>query len=417
MKQRPDWYVVRLLTMTPLIIAAASGSAICQDTLKSSSTPSIARPTLRVRSYVQADGQFFLQDHQEVSTNTFLLRRARIVLEGDAGKLFGYYFMPDFGDGKTIIYDARLDVRFGSGFALRMGKFKPPVGLERLQSAKDLSFIFRATPTLLVPNRDIGVQAFGEGFEGRLSYALGVFNGVLDGSSADADVDDNKELAGRIFAEPWKSGTESMLKGLGVGISGTYGNQVGTASTPNVPSYKTGGGLTFFRYISDGTVPGTVMANGQKYRVSPQAYFYYRSFGLMMEYALSSLEIRRGSSTHRSRSYGWECTGLFALTGESLSYRGLEPKEPFDPETGGTGAFELAARYMFWGINDGVFPTFADPRSSMQALEGWSVALHWYLSANVKAILNYEQIVFRSVAPGQPKDPEKAVLFRVQFGI
>jgi phosphate-selective porin OprO/OprP len=398
-------------------VVVAAVSALCQDTLKSSSAPTVARPTVKVRGYVQADGQFFLQDHQEVSTNTFLLRRARIVLEGDAGKLFGFYLMPDFGDGKTVIYDARLDVRISSALRFRIGKFKPPVGLERLQSATDLSFVFRAAPTALVPNRDIGIQASGEGLEGRLTYAVGVFNGVLDGGTADADVDDNKEVAGRVFAEPWKSKSGDALSGLGIGIAGTYGNQLGTASSPNVASYRTGGGLTFFRYLSDGTVAGTVMANGQKYRITPQAYYYYRSFGLMVEYALSSQEIRRGASTHRSRAYGWQCTALLALTGESLSYRGLQPNEPFDPETGTAGAFELAARFARWGMNEGAFPTFADPRSSMQAFEGWSVALHWYLSANVKVIVDYDQIVFRSVAPGQPKDPEKAVLFRVQVNM
>jgi phosphate-selective porin OprO/OprP len=400
-----------------LLLLSETESAFAQDTAKSTASSSIVRPTLRVRAYAQLDGQFFLQDHQEVSTSSFILRRVRPIFEGEAGKLFSYFIMPDFGAGVTVIQDARLDIRFAPEIRLRLGKFKAPVGLERLQSATDMSFIFRATPTLLVPNRDIGAQVFGEAFDSRLSYALGIFNGVLDGSSADADVDDNKEGAGRIFAEPWKSGSGGVLSGLGVGIAGTYGNQVGTTSSPNVPTYRTGGGQTFFRFRSDGTDAGTVMANGEKYRVTPQAYFYYDWLGIMAEYAVSSQAVRRGGSTLHTRSGAWQITALFALTGERLSFRGLQPRESFDPETGGLGAFELSARYMRLNVKEDVFPFFADPRTSMRALEGWSLALHWYMSANVKWIVNYEQLIFESVAPGVPRDPEKAILVRVQVSV
>ena len=45
------------------------------------------------------------------------------------------------------------------GRSLTAGKFKVPVGLERLESATDIRFIERGFPTSLVPNRDLGVHS------------------------------------------------------------------------------------------------------------------------------------------------------------------------------------------------------------------------------------------------------------------
>ena len=53
-----------------------------------------------------------------------------------------------------MLYEAYMQLNYFSRANLRVGKFKPPVGLERLQSDDDTSFIERGLPTLLVPSRD-----------------------------------------------------------------------------------------------------------------------------------------------------------------------------------------------------------------------------------------------------------------------
>ena len=63
---------------------------------------------------------------------------------------------------------------------LTAGKFKVPVGLERLQSATDIRFIERAFPTSLVPNRDLGLSFGGDAAGGVVNYSFGYFNGVSD---------------------------------------------------------------------------------------------------------------------------------------------------------------------------------------------------------------------------------------------
>ena len=87
-------------------------------------------------------------------------------------RIFDFRIMPDFGGGQSLLYDGYVEGRFHPAAKLRAGKFKPPLGLERLQSAIDMVFVERAAPTLLVPNRDVGVQLGGEFAGGKLDYAV-----------------------------------------------------------------------------------------------------------------------------------------------------------------------------------------------------------------------------------------------------
>jgi phosphate-selective porin OprO/OprP len=74
----------------------------------------------------------------------------RPIIEGTFGGIYDFKFMPDFAQGKTVIQDAYVTGRFAPGFQVTGGKFKAPIGLERLQSANDIRFVERAHPTQLV---------------------------------------------------------------------------------------------------------------------------------------------------------------------------------------------------------------------------------------------------------------------------
>src|SRR5437762_8945977 len=53
---------------------------------------------MNVHGYVQADGRFYLNEHNPAN-DTFLLRRVRPIIEGTVFDRFDYRFMPDFGFG------------------------------------------------------------------------------------------------------------------------------------------------------------------------------------------------------------------------------------------------------------------------------------------------------------------------------
>lgn len=387
---------------------------------------------LRLRGYIQADSRFYADDHAGGTANdTFLLRRVRPNLEGTVFEKYDFRLMLDFGSGVTAsaannsyVQDAYVTARFLPQFQIQAGKFKEPVDLERLQSGANLLFVERGYPTQLAPNRDVGVQAQGDfgGAPGSsvVSYAVGAFNGVADGGSGDIETaDDEKDIAARVFSHPFASLDVDALRGLGLGIAGTYGDQDGA-----LRSYTSIGQQRFFGYRSSAT-PATapnVLANGVHWRVAPQGYYYYGPFGLFGEYIISEQAVQQagagtGAGTSGSlRQTAWTLAVSYFLTGEENSFKAVAPKRAFRPASGGWGAWEVAARVGGLDIDDDAFPVFANPATSATRAFSWGLGLNWHLNRNVKVNLNYDQTDFKGGADTDLlAKGEKAIFTRAQI--
>jgi phosphate-selective porin OprO/OprP len=366
---------------------------------------------LRLKGLVQADGRFFLNDSAFPVVNTFLIRRARPILEATVGKYLEFRLQPDFGQGTTVLFDAYTDLKLAPEFAIRAGKFKPAVDLERYQSASDIVFAERALATNLAPNRDIGLQLSGDIGTGMLTWQAGIFNGVPDLGNGDVDVSDAKDFAGRIFVQPFRTGS---LTGLGVGVAGTTGLERGTPAVPALASYRTAGQQTWFRYINSTTTPANnVFADGRRTRLAPQAYWYTGPLGIHAEYIQSWQAVSRiGAPTTKLKHTAWETTGSFFVTGEKNSFKSATPKKPFDPKAGTFGALELAARYSELSIDDATFPTFASATPSKA--KAWAVGVNWYLARAIKIVVDYEHTTFTGGAATGDREPENFVITRVQ---
>jgi phosphate-selective porin OprO/OprP len=368
---------------------------------------------VRLKGLVQADGRFFLSDSAVPVTNTFFIRRARPILEATVGKYLEFRVQPDFGQGTTVLFDAYTDVKIAPAFAVRAGKFKPAVDLERYQSASDIVFAERALATNLAPNRDVGLQLSGDLGSGAFTWQAGVFNGVPDLGNGDGDVSDAKDFAGRVFFQPFKTGT---LGGLGVGVAGTTGLERGTAAAPALASYRTAGQQTWFRYASSTTTPANnVFANGRRARLAPQAYLYTGPLGLHAEYIQSWQAVSRvGAATVKLKHTAWQTTGSFFLTGEKNSFKSAAPKKAFDPKAGTFGALELAARYSELDIDDATFPTFASAASTPSKAKAWAVGVNWYLARAIKVVVDYEHTTFAGGTVAGDREAENFVVTRVQ---
>jgi phosphate-selective porin OprO and OprP len=368
---------------------------------------------VRLKGLVQADARFFLSDSAVPVTNTFFIRRARPILEATVGKYLEFRVQPDFGQGTTVLFDAYSDVKISPAFAVRAGKFKPAVDLERYQSASDIVFAERALATNLAPNRDVGLQISGEIATGVFTWQAGVFNGVPDLGNGDGDVSDAKDFAARVFLQPFKLGT---LGGLGVGVAGTTGIERGTPAAPALASYRTPGQQTWFRYISSTTTPAVnVFADGRRSRLAPQAYFYTGPLGLHAEYIRSWQAVSRaGAASVKLKHTAWQTTGSFFLTGEKNSFKSAAPKKPFDPKAGAFGALELAARYSELTIDDATFPSFASPTATASKAKAWALGVNWYLARAIKVVVDYEHTTFAGGTSTGDREPENFVVTRVQ---
>lgn len=370
---------------------------------------------IRFKGLIQADARFYIERDGFGPVDTFILRRVRPWIEGKFAKRFEFRIMPDFGEGKVVLQDAYINSVIYPEFKIQVGKYKEPVGLERLEGAPFLHFVERGLPTQIAPNRDLGVMANGEILDNVFQYQLGIFNGVPDGASADFDFNNGKDFSGRVFAHPFKKTSVTAAQGLGLGVSGTYGKQNGNATNPNLPSYKTSGQRTFFTYLNDGTATGTATAFSTRWRISPQLYYYYKGFGLLGEYIVSSQNVTLNANTADIKNLAWQVAATYVI-GADNSFGKIKPRKPLGWRKGGTGAFEFGARYNELRVDPDAFPTFADPNKSARIAKAWGVGFNWHINENAKFMLNFEQTRFTGGGPGgSDQKTENAILNRYQL--
>lgn len=381
--------------------------------------------TLKLRGYAQADARFYIGDNIPIN-DTFLMRRVRPVFEGTVFHDYDYRIMLEFGSrasitagNNSLLQDAVVNAHYWPGFQVQVGKFKPAIGYEHLMSDATLLLLERDYPSELVPNREVGIEFHGEILGGRLTYALGAFNGVFDGGSEDYDVtDDHKDVIGRVAVQPFKSSGNEYVEGLGFGVGASIGNQNGT-----LPSFVTTAAEKFFSYASGTGASNSpnVVAAGTHWRVNPDFQYTIGPFGVFGEYVVSSQKLQRMAGATSSRTTvantAWNVTASYILTGEPNTLKGVSPREPFSPRGEGWGAWEIVGRVGELAIDQDAFPLYAASGSAKSAFS-LGVGLNWYLNRNVKLNLDYEHTRFDggSKASGAvTAQDENAFMTRIQF--
>ncbi|HEU5336001.1 MAG TPA: porin [Terriglobales bacterium] len=362
---------------------------------------------LRIHGYLQGDGHFFSSDPKGQSPDKLLFRRIRPQFEGTLFKVLDFRFMPDFGQNNPQVQDIHVELNVFSFARPRFGKFKAPISLEALRSDSEATFPERSLASNLVPLREVGAQLGGSVLRGAVSYAAGFFNSANDGSNGNFQWRPGNEAAARVFFQPFLRSNAAPLRGLGVGLAGSSGAQGGT-----LPRLKTAGQNTFFRYSS------TAVADGQHNRLSPQAYYYRGSLGIMGEYNISSQQVRSGTNRRRLNHQAWQASASFMLTGEKNSYAGVRPLRAFEPQKGlrHLGGWEIAARYSHIRIDRSAFPVFADSKTAAAAAAELGVALNWYVNRFTRLMNAYEHTSFQAApSSAAPLRGEHVVMSRIQF--
>lgn len=370
----------------------------------------------RLGTLLQPQGRFFIETPDD--TSTFLMRRARLIIDGTVYRNFDFVFQTDLlasglnNSTSTTVQDAFINARAWDWLQFRVGRFKSPIGIERWQSAHARWFTDMITTTYLVPNRTIGGMVHGRVYGGVADYWAALVNGEPNGGSSNfsSDGQNTKEFQGRLQLTPLAKTDWEPLKQLSFGAGLTYAPQLN-----GLGRYGTANQQQFFAYNS-ATVSDTASRPGEQVRVVPNATYFWGPFGAYGEAAWTTTGVRNGNNSANLNDFGWQVAASYVLTGEDNSFRAIRPKRVFNPSAGTWGAVQVAARVGQLTVDSNTFPIYANPDTSSRETTTFGVGLNWILNENVKLTLQYDYTTFLGGAPNGGNAPENnAITTQVQL--
>ena len=418
---------------------------------------------LRIGGTLQTDYKTFLDNAAPAAwnpagPNSVSLRQARMILDGYVYNDLYFKIMTDFAqtsNTSNLLPDAYLDYNYHPAASLLVGKFKPSIGLERLQGDADTAFLERGFPTNLAPNRDAGIQVHG-GFgmpgykaernpgpidtKNAFTYQVGIsegtgdsgnaagnglpsYNNVAASTSSSYDVKkgttttytpassaNDKEFDGRIFAQPFQHSGYSWLEGFGLGLAGSYSNpnhqkinqQTSLIGQSTIIDYtqanatytgtKTGKGSNTV------TTKSIITSNGNSYRIYPQAFWYSGPFGVMGEYVESTQALDASAPGAKVNNISQtnkasQVQISYVVTGEDNTFGGVKPMRSFDPFKGSWGALQLVGRWSELDVDQSTFKML-DPSKSVSKATAFTAGANWFLNKNALLRFDYEDVSF-----------------------
>jgi phosphate-selective porin len=288
--------------------------------------PAGREPTFSIGGLLQVQSDFGGKGDARFATanDRFYLRRARINAQGKFLEEFDFKIEGEFAGtlGETSGNRAQLTDAFVNwnrfDFAnVRVGQFKTPFGYEQLYADPRLFTVERTLANdRLTVGRQIGVQAGGDPFEKKVSFAAGVFNGT--GVNTSANDNDKLLWAGRLSAVVWQGTLRGKDTRWTVGSS-TYGS---------ADASLTGQAADFgFDAIPGGTKDNTF--TGRRHAAGLDTQFHWGDFDLWAEYLRVTFEPTNLIPAHRFDAAGWYVQAGYFIVPKTL--QAVVKYDDFDP--------------------------------------------------------------------------------------
>lgn len=302
-------------------------------------------------------------------------RRARLYVEGLLNQRVEFKAQYDFAGGSAGFKDVFIGLKKLPGVGnLRLGHFKEPFSLESQTSSRYITFMERALPFALAPERNAGAMLRNAVLDGKMTWAFGVFR---EGGSFGNDIGNGGfNYTGRLTGRPWYQ--DGGRKLLHVGMAYRHGNpadnQLRYRSRPEAHLTARFVDTRMFDATSTDTV-GTEFA----VVLGPTS--------LQSEYIFNSVDRPAGQRENFSSFY---IQGSYFLTGEHRIYKGsdgafdrIKPNSSFGDMGGrnGKGAWQIAARYSRLDLSDTLILG--------GELQDFTLGLNWYLNPNTRFMWNY----------------------------
>jgi phosphate-selective porin OprO/OprP len=324
------------------------------------------------------------------------IRRARLGAFGEGWEVLAYRFDVDFvtRDANTLerptIFDAYLDVLHLPVIGnLRVGHFREPFSMERLDSSNDQPFLERSTAILaLTPFRNLGVMAFNCNEAKTGTFAIGAFREATNEFGEDIGDNGGQAVTSRAAWLPYYDEPAQGRYLTHLGASYSYRNpNVKTrrfAQTPEVNLRQ--GLLTFPAFVDTGLIATESFQN-----LAAEWSTVWGPFSAQAEYVGTFVDQLGNPNLYLHGAYA-QLT--YFLTGENRNYnrdlgiyQGVAPYTNFFCVDGvrglclGRGAWEAVARYSWidlrsQNINGG-------------ELTNVTFGLNWYFATRNRLMFNY----------------------------
>lgn len=333
------------------------------------------KPTGRLHlDYAAHDG-----DAQPLDDD-FLVRRARLGIDGKVGKDWSFEIGYDFA-GEGSFTDVSFTYEGWKAGAITVGQFKVPFGLEELTSSNNITFIERALPIAAFPPG----RRLGAGFSRdakNFTIAAMAFGKSIAG-------DEGKGVGARFTFTPINKG-ETVLH---LGLAATTENPKTDEAKFNPPPESRPADV---RFVNTGDLNDVRRIN----QFGLEAAGKRGPLSFQMEWMRSA--VSRDSGRSDVHFEGWYVLGSWVITGESREYkdgtfRGVTSKRKI-------GAWELAARYSRIDLDDG--PVQGGKEANV------TLGLNWYANDHLRLMANFIKV--RSERRGESDDPS-ILLLRTQI--
>jgi len=275
---------------------------------------------------------------------------------------------------KVTLFDYRLDIPLWETISLSVGKQKEPISMQRLLLGTQMQMQERSSIVDAVyPVRNVGVAVNGTGLNQRISWSTGLFNDWFDDSQSFKE--SSNQIVGRITGLALVNDDESNILHLGLGIR--YDDAKEFIRYRASPEFNQSP-----PFIDTDTINAsntTTFDLEVTWRKGP--------FWLSSEYLWHHVD---AADYGDPLFNGFFISGSWILTREMRGYNkrnGIIGPVPVSRSVyqGGTGAWEITARYSHSNFTDGLVQG--------GEMDIFSLGLNWWLTPAFGINLNYRYIL------------------------
>lgn len=330
------------------------------------------------------------------------LERARLGVQGAGHDVYFYRFEADFAQPDPVtgqrprILDAYVEIRELPLGTLRMGQFRVPLGVERVTSANDLTFIERGLPQAFNPARELGIMALNSTQNYFASWYSDLSTQQADSEGEQFGKSGRLDYTQRVVFLPWydepSGGRYLFHVGAGYLYSNTRNSNVRYGSAPEaVLQYA-----NQINLIPDFVSTGSILARDTQ-TLQAEASTVLGPLSFQAEYygVFVNPTVNPVAGQGDLFFSGWYVFASYFLTGEhrvynrtQAVYTSVTPFTNFFRVRGasggiinGLGAWELAVRFSQLNLSDRYIQG--------GQLDDVTFGVNWYLNRQMKVMANY----------------------------